>query len=80
MNKSKNEIQIIVYPTDIDECKENPATCPKTRPVCINLQGSYTCQARNESSLLGPSVTCPAGYKFNTAQQTCEGTVTVLYL
>lgn len=57
---------------DIDECKENPATCPKTRPVCINLQGSYTCQSRNESSLLGPSVTCPAGYKFNTAQQTCE--------
>lgn len=43
--------------------------------MCVNLQGSYTCQSRNESSLLGPSVTCPAGYKFNTAQQTCEGNV-----
>ena len=76
MNWSK----LLLYLTDIDECKENPATCPRNRPVCVNLQGSYNCQARNESSLLGPSVTCPAGYKFNTAQQTCEGTVTLLYL
>lgn len=63
-----------LYYVDIDECKEKPDICPKTRPVCLNLQGSYSCQAKNESALLaGPSATCPAGYKFNTALQNCEG-------
>ena len=58
---------------DIDECKEKPDICPRGRPVCVNVQGSYNCQARDESALLSPTVTCPAGYKFNNALQTCEG-------
>ena len=60
---------------DIDECIEQPDICPRNRPVCVNVQGSYTCQlTRDETSALGPTVTCPAGYKFNNALQTCEGT------
>lgn len=62
--------------TDIDECKENKDICPKTKPVCLNLQGSYTCQTREGGPLIsGPPVTCPAGYKFNTALQNCEGKI-----
>lgn len=72
-HKQKVLINWLLLISDIDECQENAAICPKTRPICLNLQGSYTCQSKNESTPLGPSVTCPAGYKFNTAQQTCEG-------
>lgn len=65
--------QQILNCVDIDECIEQPDICPRNRPVCVNVQGSYTCQlTRDETSALGPTVTCPAGYKFNNALQTCE--------
>jgi len=59
---------------DIDECKENANICPQSRPFCVNVQGSFSCQQdSNDNAILGTPVTCPAGYKFNPEIQTCEG-------
>jgi len=58
---------------DINECEENANICPENRPVCVNVQGSFSCQRNNNDNfILGPTVTCPAGYKFNAEIQTCE--------
>ncbi|CAI9169699.1 unnamed protein product [Rangifer tarandus platyrhynchus] len=44
-NESENTCQ------DVDECQHRPRVC-KGRSICINTQGSYTCQ-------------CPPGLEFN---------------
>ena len=70
---SLNQWVYCLFGSDIDECKENGNICPQNRPVCVNVQGSYSCHDNNENVILGTPVTCPAGYKFNPEIQTCEG-------
>ena len=45
---------------DVDECQHRPRVC-KGRSICINTQGSYTCQ-------------CPPGLAFNPEDpRNCTG-------
>ena len=47
----------IISITDVNECQEKNGGCSHQ---CVNIEGSYECA-------------CPAGYKTQADQKTCEG-------
>lgn len=51
---------------DIDECVTGENDCNKESQVCLNTKGSYTCVDK------ASRITCPPGFKKNTANNLCE--------